>query len=130
MNLKTALLAAAVGLVGLNGPAAAVRDPGKRPLQSETIEVLVFETESCLYCRVFRRDVVPQYRQSKRAKVAPLRFVDAHKADLDRLGLKRPVTIVPTVVVLRDGREAGRINGYMGPEPFFHMMSQIVRSVP
>jgi thiol-disulfide isomerase/thioredoxin len=110
--------------------AFAGRDPSIQNIRSENLQVLVFETDGCIYCRIFRRDVLPQYQQSKRAEVAPIHFIDARKADVSKLGLEAPLTMVPTVVVMRDGREAGRISGYMGPEPFFHMMSQIVRTLP
>lgn len=122
--------AAIVASLTAGQPAAAPRESVEVQLAAETLEVLVFETEGCLYCRIFRRDVVPQYNQSKRAALAPIRFIDPLKTDVSRLGLRQPVTMLPTIVVMRDGQETGRISGYMGPEPFFHMLSQIVRSTP
>lgn len=109
-------------------PAIAARGPVEAPVTPTRMEILVFETENCTYCRIFRRDVVPQYETSKRARMAPIRFLEATTADPKKLGLDGPIRILPTVVIMREGRERGRITGYLGPEPFFHMVTRIVRS--
>jgi hypothetical protein len=36
------------------------------------------------------------------------------------------VDVVPTVVLMQDGREVGRITGYLGPESFFHSVSHMM----
>lgn len=107
-------------------PAQCAREPVSAHVNAVSMEVLVFEVENCAYCRVFRRDVAAQYERSKGAKIAPMRFIDARKADVKGLGLTQPLSLVPTVVIMREGRELGRISGYMGPEPFFHLISQTV----
>lgn len=122
--LLAGLSAAVIAIVAT--PATCARAPAPAVLASTNMEVLVFEVDNCAYCRLFRRDVLPQYLRSKRARVAPIRFVDARRADPGRYGLTAPLSMVPTVVVLQDGREQGRIVGYTGPEPFFHMISQIL----
>ena len=91
---------AAAALLAVSVPALCARQPATRAPQAVAIEVLVFEVENCPYCRLFRRDVLPEYVRSKRAEVAPIRFIDARKADPTALGLEAPLTVVPTVVVL------------------------------
>ena len=96
------------------------------PASTPTLEVLVFEHADCVYCRVFRRDVLPQYHQAVRANVAPLRFVDIAKDDTDSLGLNSRIDTLPTAVVMRNGREVDRIVGYWGPTGFFQLLSHIL----
>jgi Thioredoxin-like domain len=96
--------------------------PGIPPL-----EVLVFEHADCTYCRAFRRDVLPRFRQQ--ANAAPLRFVDIAKNGTADLALKTRIDTVPTVVVMRDGREIDRIVGYWGPINFFRMLSHILATI-
>src|SRR5436190_15265245 len=94
------------------------------PASIPTLEVLVFEHADCVYCRVFRRDVLPQ--QAVRANTAPLRFVDIAKDDTDSLGLNSRIDTLPTAVIMRNGREVDRIVGYWGPTGFFQLLSHIL----
>lgn len=87
------------------------------------MELLVFELEGCTYCQVFRRDVLPRYTQSTSAAVAPLRFVDLAKTEVDSLNLEARIDVIPTAVLMKDGREVDRISGYWGPTNFFKMLS-------
>ena len=96
------------------------------PAGVPTLEVLVFEHADCVYCRVFRRDVLPQYHQAVRANAAPLRFVDIEKDDTASLGLNSHIDTLPTAVVMRNGREVDRIVGYWGPAGFFRLLSHIL----
>lgn len=89
-------------------------------------ELVVFETEGCVYCRLFRRDVVPDYLKSEAAQQVPLRFVDVDNAGSLEPFLSSPLTIIPTTVLLVDGREAGRIAGYPGSAAFQQMVSHML----
>jgi Thioredoxin-like domain len=129
MDRTSVLIVAAAALIAACIlPAIAARGPEQVPITPTRVEILVFETEDCLYCQIFRRDVLPQYEVSKRARVAPIRFLNATTADPKKLGLDAPISMLPTVVVMREGRERGRITGYLGPEPFFHMVTRIIRT--
>jgi hypothetical protein len=55
-----------------------------------------------------------------------MRFIDINAPDVDRLTLTAPIDSVPTVLVVENGRELGRIAGYVGPEIFFHSLSQLL----
>ena len=108
-------------------PVRAAQNPTNGHISKTSAELLVFEAKGCGYCFIFRRDVVPGYLRSPRARDVPMRFIDVHRADLKRLQLRRPLAILPTVVFMENGREVDRITGYMGPEPFFHMVSRLVK---
>ncbi|MBU2533658.1 MAG: thioredoxin family protein [Alphaproteobacteria bacterium] len=105
----------------------AAQNPASARISRTHAELIVFEAENCAYCFIFRRDVAPNYLKSPRARDVPLRYVDVNAVDLDKLKLNGPLTMVPTIVLMRNGREVDRITGYMGPEPFYHMVSQIMR---
>lgn len=108
-------------------PATAAPRPATEPVPKIDAELLVFEVEGCAYCMLFRRDVAPAYQRSPRASRVPMRFIDANKANISRLKLAEPLKVVPTIVLMINGREVERITGYMGPEPFFHMISSLMR---
>lgn len=107
-------------------PVRAVVDLETSALPDSRLEILVVEIDNCIYCGLFRRDVAPTYKVSSRAKTIPMRFIDINAPDVDRLALTAPIDSVPTVLVVENGRELGRIAGYVGPEIFFHSLSRLL----
>ena len=107
-------------------PGRAVVDLETSALPDSRLELLVVEVDNCIYCRIFRRDVAPTYQGSGRNRSVPMRFVDLNAPDVDRLSLAAPIDSVPTVLVVENGREVGRIAGYVGPEFFFHSLDRIL----
>lgn len=95
-------------------------------------EIVVFERPDCATCLLFRRDIAPRYIASIRGGTAPLRFVDlsirdpaarsAVEGTYDGL-LAKPLRLIPTAVIIEDGREFARIEGYTGPDNFFQMVA-------
>jgi len=90
------------------------------------LEVVVIESEYCIYCDLFRRDVVAFYQDSPRARDVPLRFLDLADVSARKLVLAEPISVVPTVLVLRDNEELGRIPGYVGWENFSHSINYLL----
>ncbi len=90
-------------------------------------ELIAFEAPGCRYCPIFRRDVAPSYPATRAGKVAPLRFVDVNdEPAASALRLARPITMVPTVVLVQDGVEVGRIDGYVGRENMHHILNTLL----
>lgn len=111
----------------------AIHGPGRAAVNATigartSMELLVFEHPDCTHCKTFRSRVAPRYRQSPQEAEAPLRFVDVTGTDTDRLALKSPITMVPTAVLMKDGREVDRIAGYWGSDNFFKMVTVIIGS--
>jgi thioredoxin-related protein len=124
--LSLAILAAT--LLGSATRAAHDLETGSLPVSG--YEILVVEAEGCIYCQIFRRDVLPAYATSPRARQVPMRFVDVNAADAAKIALNEPVELVPTALVLKEGREVGRIAGYVGPEAFFHSINRLLAIAP
>lgn len=83
-------------------------------------ELVVVEVEGCTYCEVFRRDVMPAFAASPEARELPIRFLDLNTPDAQKLELTDgPLTVVPTVLLVRANKEVARASGYMGPDGFF-----------
>lgn len=110
------------------GPAVsrAAHNLGADSVSATGDELIVFEVENCIYCALFRRDVLPRYQRSARARSIPIRFVDARAPAAHKYNLAAPLKTVPTFVLMRRGREAGRVAGYSGPEPFFHFVRRMI----
>jgi thioredoxin-related protein len=117
------LMAAIAVAVGPATKAAARSDVGSPKAAANQYELVVFEADGCIYCEVFRQQVVPLYTASSTSREVPLRFVNVSKSDETKMGISGAITIAPTVVLLRDGREVNRITGYTGPGNFMQMVA-------
>ena len=118
-----------VALVAAASIVRAVPDRDSVPNAATAIpefELIAFEVPGCIYCSVFRRDVLPSYASSAAGRTAPIRFLDLNDEASNRLHLTEPVRIVPTVVVMRGGAEVGRIVGYLGAENFYRVLDGLL----
>lgn len=114
--------------VGVSGRAAQDPSPATQP---RVVELVVFEHGDCTYCRIFRSAILPRYRENGQEARAPIRFVRVEHADMTALGLRGRITMVPTFVLMQDGREVGRIEGYWAPDNFFRLVaSMLARTDP
>lgn len=121
----TLLVLAAVLAGGTLGALTAPASP-EPTHDAASRELVVFETADCVYCRLFRRDVLQEFMASGRAGDVPIRFADANDATPLAPILSSPLTVVPTTVLLVDGREAGRITGYAEGRLFNQMVSHML----
>jgi hypothetical protein len=89
-------------------------------------EVIVFEIGGCKYCVAFRDNLGARYLSSTTNKAAPLRYVDIGQLDPTNFQLRADITTVPTIVVLQDGREVDRVEGYPLRDVLFEMVKSRV----
>ena len=99
-------------------------------LPADSLELVVIEADGCIFCEIFRSDVLPAYEASEHGKQMPVKFVDINDMDTTHLEFKGAVDIVPTFIVVKDRREVGRISGYVGSENFFHSINYLLASAP
>lgn len=89
-------------------------------------ELVMFEAKGCPYCARWNAEIGKTYALTEEARRLPLRRVDideARPADLKDIG---GVRFTPTFVAMVDGREIGRIVGYLGEDQFYGLLSKIV----
>jgi thioredoxin-related protein len=104
------------------------KEVGVPPLDS--LELVVIEADGCIFCQIFRSDVLPSYEASEQGKQMPAHFVDINDMEATHIEFKGAVDIVPTFIVVKDHHEVGRIPGYVGPENFFHSINYLLASAP
>lgn len=91
---------------------------------------LFFTDNSCPYCKWWEKDISKVYPKTEFSKIFKLiRISYNRKFDYQSLGLKAPVSGVPTFVLVFKGNEIGRIQGYNGPEMFWWQVEDIVESL-
>lgn len=108
-------------------PLDAARTDASAP--THRLELLVIEVSGCKVCDLVRTYIQPAYEASPHARQVPMRYVDVTHQDELTLGLNERVATVPTIVLLRDGREVDRIAGYTGPQNFLIAISSMLGTV-
>ena len=80
------------------------------------------EQPGCTYCAEWHAVIGPIYPKTPEGAFAPLRLVQ--KAELNESGIAfaRPVVYTPTFVLVEEGAEIGRIEGYPGEDFFWAML--------
>jgi thioredoxin-related protein len=117
-------------LIVVPGATRAGLDVETAPAPAVAAELVVVEAEGCVYCGLFRRDVLPAYQASEEGKQMPVRFVDINDMNATHLEFQTDVDIVPTFVVVKSNHEIGRISGYVGPENFYHSIKYLLDTAP
>ena len=93
-------------------------------------ELVMFELGTCIYCAVWNDAVGRTYGDTAVGRRAPLRRVDLRKprpADLEQV---TGVRMTPTFVLMHDGREVGRIPGYIDRPSFWKQVEALMWRVP
>ena len=90
------------------------------------LALIMFEQQGCPYCAAWNRQIAPAYPKTDEGKAAPLYRRDIHKPIPAGMILVTPPQFTPTFVLLDDGREVGRIQGYAGEDFFWPMLDQLL----
>lgn len=86
----------------------------------------MFEQKRCDWCREWHQVIGPIYPKTPEGEIAPLRRVDIHKPLPDDLAGINPGRFTPTFVLVRDGKEMGRIRGYPGEDFFWGLLTRMI----
>lgn len=92
-------------------------------------QLLMFERDGCSYCRQWNEEIGPAYPKTAEGRAAPLRRLDIKAPLPSGVTLTgRPPAFTPTFVLLSEGREVGRIEGYAGDEFFWVLLDGLLRN--
>lgn len=87
-------------------------------------ELVMFERAGCVWCQRWDREIAPIYDKTDEAKLLPLRRIDVDRDKPTDLALVSPVIYTPTFIVIDNGHEIGRINGYINDESFWGLLGK------
>lgn len=114
----SALLCAAWALAALAGTARA------------DLELAMFEQAGCAYCIMWDNEIGPIYPKTTEGAVAPLRKFQLRETLPPEVELKSKPQFTPTFVLLRDGVEIGRLEGYPGEDFFWGLIGKMLKEQP
>jgi len=89
-------------------------------------ELIMFEEPGCIWCARWDARIAPIYPKTPEGRAAPLRRLDIHAPLPADLTLTRPPFYTPTFVLVRDGHELARIEGYPGEAFFWGLLDRML----
>tara|TARA_R110002049_G_scaffold10127_3_gene50336 strand:+ start:39746 stop:40108 length:363 start_codon:yes stop_codon:yes gene_type:complete len=95
-------------------------------LPAWAVELVMVEQPGCIYCERWDDEIAPIYPKTAEGKFAPLQRVNIRAVD-DLLATSRRVVFTPTFIVVDDGRELARLEGYPGRDFFWPLLDQILQ---
>lgn len=93
-------------------------------VSTQGIQLIMFEQEGCHYCQVWDDNIGGSYHKTTEGKFAPLRKVDIHTDD--KVANVKPVIFTPTFVLYKDGKEVGRLTGYISDDFFWGLLGPLL----
>lgn len=109
MTLKALVLAVATLI-----PVSALSDP----------VLLMAEEKGCYWCAKWNQEIAHIYPKTAEGRTAPLERYDLHSEKPDVVFDKR-VHFTPTFILVEDGKELGRIEGYPGEDFFWGLLAMM-----
>lgn len=93
-------------------------------------QLLMFEEKHCSYCERWEAEIGVMFHKTEESRRAPLERVDIHGARPEGITLASDVHYTPTFVLVSDGREIDRIEGYPGEDFFWAMLARMLERLP
>lgn len=94
------------------------------------LKLLMIEQQGCPYCTLWENEIGPIYPKTPEAQVAPLEHVNLRKPFPEDLQLRSRPQFTPTFILVRDGVELSRIQGYPGQDFFWGLLNKMLEEQP
>lgn len=94
--------------------------------QATPVRLMMVEQEGCIYCAAWDREIGPGYPKSTEGRTAPLLRVDIKGPWPNGIVLDRRPTITPTFILLHEGAEVSRLEGYPGDQYFYALIGKML----
>jgi len=85
------------------------------------IELVMVEQPGCEWCERWNEEIAPAYPKTTEGKFAPLRRVDLRHMP-PGLTITRRVNFTPTFLIVENGQELARLEGYPGENFFWPLL--------
>lgn len=86
--------------------------------------MLMAEEDGCYWCQKWDDEIAHIYPKTVEGKIAPLMRYDLH-AETPDVEFKQRVHYTPTFILVRNGQELGRIEGYPGEDHFWALLTML-----
>ncbi len=90
-------------------------------------ELVMVEEKGCIWCARWNREIGPGWLNSAEGTYAGLRRIDLRAARPEDIAFAGPLVITPTFVLVVDGVEKARLEGYPGEHFFWPLINRMLR---
>lgn len=90
------------------------------------LHLVMVERDGCVYCAAWDAAIAPIYPKTPEGQAAPLQRVNIRDMEASGLAFARPVVFTPTFVLMEEGREIDRIEGYPGEDFFWGLLGKMI----
>lgn len=94
---------------------------------AQAVELVMVERQGCHYCIEWKAEIGPIYPKTAEGAYAPLRIVDIDDAPPEGMEFARRILFTPTFVLVEDGQELARIEGYPGEDFFWGLLTMMLK---
>lgn len=94
------------------------------------LRLLMFESDSCYWCARWDDEIGGIYAITQEGRAAPLQRVDIFGEHPKNVEIKSRPAFTPTFILLQDGTEIYRMEGYPGPDFFWSLLEREMRNLP
>lgn len=91
------------------------------------LTLVMMEEVGCRWCAAWNGEIAPIYPKTPEGQAAPLTRLDIHDPLPAGLTLKRAAFYTPTFILVRDGTELARIEGYPGEDFFWGLLGMMLK---
>lgn len=96
------------------------------PASAAGVSLILVEESGCVYCAQWNTEVGLEYPLTPEGRSAPLRRIDLAERLPDGIEFKSKPRITPTFVLVKDGRELSRLEGYPGEDFFWGLLGRML----
>lgn len=90
------------------------------------LRLFMIEQRGCIYCAMWDREVGDAYHMTNEGRIAPLERLDLRAPVPEGVAFQRPAVFTPTFILVQDGQEIGRIDGYPGEDFFWGLLGRML----
>ncbi|WP_299756450.1 hypothetical protein [uncultured Boseongicola sp.] len=94
---------------------------------AESVLVMI-EERGCVWCARWNAEIAPIYPKTSEGEAAPLRRLDINQTMPAELSFKGKLHFTPTFVLMVDGKEISRLEGYPGEDFFWGLLGQMLKT--
>ncbi len=94
---------------------------------ADTVLVMA-EEPGCIWCARWNKEISHIYPKTAEGIAAPLRRINIHEELPEDLSFLRKLHYTPTFILMVDGVETSRIEGYPGEDFFWGLLGQMLKA--
>lgn len=95
------------------------------PFAAWATELVMIQEPGCVWCERWNSEIAPAYPKTAEGSYAPLRRVDIDDLPANFVPARR-VNFTPTFLLIVEGIEVARMEGYPGEDFFWPLLAQML----